>query len=119
MRVHNRLNIGAGAIDQQVHADFAGYVAPPRHLLSVQVDDDHVGGPHGAFADARGSYQHTVAPEPHREIAVHGGHEPVFMEHATVAHDFFPMLAFRRHDYPCMVARGRDDKKAARNRAPA
>jgi len=109
MGVHDGLDVGAHAIDEQVHADFAGHTAAAGDLLAVEVDDDHVGGAHGAFADGGGGYQDAVAVEAYGEIAIHGGHVPVFMEHPSVTDDFFPVLAFRRHGYPW----GENDKKQA------
>src|SRR4029077_7920380 len=101
MGVDDGLNVRAHAIDEQVHPDFAGDVAASGNLLAaVEVDDDHVGRLHGAFADAGGGHEDAVAGEPDGEIAVHGGNEPAFVEHASVTDDFFPMFAFCRHRYP-------------------
>ena len=72
----------------------------PADLLAFQVDNHHVGGLHGALADAGRSDKDAVLLKPYGEIAVHGGDVPLFVEHASVADDFFPMFAFRRHGYP-------------------
>ena len=61
MGVHNGLNVGPHAVDEQVHADFTGDIAASGNALAVEVDDDHVGGAHGAFADAGWRNQHAVA----------------------------------------------------------
>src|SRR5579872_4472795 len=100
MCVHDRLNIRPHAIDQQMHPDFAGNAAPSRYLLAVQVHDDHVGRPHRSFANARWGHQNAVARQAHRQISVHSRHEPPFVEHTSVADDFFPMFTFRQHGYP-------------------
>jgi S-adenosylmethionine:tRNA ribosyltransferase-isomerase len=98
--VDDGVNVGTHAIDEQVHADFAGHAAAAGDPLTVEVDDDHVGGLHGAFADAGGGDEDAVAIQAHGEIAIHGSHEAVFVQHASITDDFFPVFAFRRHGYP-------------------
>ena len=94
------LHVGAHAIDEQMHADFAGDVAAAGDFLSVQVDDHHVSRFHRTFADAGRGDQNAVVLEAHGKIAVHGGNIAVLVQHASVADDFFPIFAFRRHGYP-------------------
>src|ERR1700686_2123468 len=115
MRVHNGLDVGTHAINQQVHADFAGDIAASGDALAVEVNDDHVARAHGAFADAGGRYQNAVSGEPDRQIAVHGCHEPPLVEHSSVADNFIPMFTFGRHEYPS----GGTLTKSRRHSAPA
>src|ERR1700687_4104466 len=103
MRMDHFLNVSPSAIGQPVHAEFAGYVAAAGALLALHVDDHHICRPHPAFTDAGGSHQNAVALQSDGQIAVHGSHEPVIVEHAPVSNDFFPVFAFRWHGYPCMV----------------
>jgi hypothetical protein len=107
--VNDTVHIGAEAINQQVHADFARHATASGDLLAVEVNDDHVGRLHGAFADAGGCDEDAVSGKAHGEIAVHGGDVAVLVEHATVTNDFFPMFALRSHGYPW----GENDKKQA------
>ena len=58
--------------------------------------------------------QYPIPREPNGKIAVHGGHEPALVQHASVVNDFFPVFAFRRHGYLCLVTLGREIK-AGRN----
>ena len=95
MGVHDRLNIGTHAIDQQVHADFAGHVAAAGDLLAVQVNDDHVGARMAPLLTQVGVTRMRSPVKPHREIAVHGGHEAALVQHASVTDDFFPMICVR------------------------
>ena len=115
MGVDDGLHIRAHPIDQQMHTDFTGNATASSNLFTVQANDDHVGRAHGAFAHACRGDQNPVTREADREISVHGGYKSPFVEHSTVADDFFPMFAFNRHGYPW----GGDDKKQAASQALA
>jgi hypothetical protein len=100
MGVDNGLDIGPHAIDQQVHADFAGDVAASGNALTLGVNDDHIGGAHGAFAQAGWGDQNAVIGQADGEIAIHGGNKSPIVQHPPVTDDFFPVCTFRRHGYP-------------------
>jgi hypothetical protein len=113
--VTDGLNIRAHAVDQQVHADFAGHDAAAGDALALEVNDDHIGRAHGAFAHASWSYQDAIAAKADRKIAVTGGHESPLVEHSSVVDDLFPMFALGRHGYPL----GGSLRKAGRTLAKA
>ena len=100
MGVADCLDIRTHAVNQQVHADFAGHVAASGNALAVEINNHHVGWAHRALAEAGGRDQDAVAREPDREIPVHCRHEPPLVEHESVTDNFFPVFAFARHEYP-------------------
>jgi hypothetical protein len=98
--VNDGLDVRAHLIDQQMHADFAGDGAAAGDEVAIEVDDDHVFGAHGAFADTSRCHQNSVAVEADGEISIHGCNESPVVQHASVTDDIFPVFAFGRHEYP-------------------
>src|ERR1700685_3229947 len=98
MGVNDGLDIGTHAVDQQVHADFAGDVAAARDTIAVEVDDDQVLRAHGTLAHAGGSYQNLAVVAAQREISVHSRDESALMEHMSIADNLFPLFPFAGHE---------------------
>ena len=63
------------AIDQQVHANLAGDLAPAFQLASFHVHDDKVGGLHHALRHTGGGDKNALIVEPDGDVSVSGSYE--------------------------------------------
>ena len=97
MRVHDRMHVRPHAIDQQVHADFAGHLSAPLQLAPHHVDDHEISGFHHAFRHARWRDQHALAIQPHRNVAIAGGYKAALVKHYADFEDAFPGFVFAFH----------------------
>src|SRR5258706_7309904 len=97
MRMHNCLNVGPHAVNQNMHSDLAGHVPPSCDPRALAVHDHHVPGFHCPLAHASRSNQDPFVVQTDRQIPVHGRHEPALMQHAPVANNLFPVFAFCGH----------------------
>ena len=69
VRVDDGLDVRTHAVDGQVHADLAGYISGSAELVTVVVNDDHLGSAKQAFATTRRRGEDEVLVEPNGEIA--------------------------------------------------
>ena len=67
--VDDGLHVGTHAVDGEVHADLAGYVAGSAELVAVVINDDHVDGVQEAFAAACRRGEDKVFVKPDGEVA--------------------------------------------------
>src|SRR5437764_992194 len=100
MSVHNALNIGTQAINEQVHANLAGDVSFAFQAVAIVVHDDQVGWFHPALAHVGGSDEEAVFVKADREIPVGGGDKTAAMQQTSKLDDRKTMLSLARHRPP-------------------
>jgi hypothetical protein len=101
MGVNNATNVGTQAINQQVHADFAGDAALAGEALAVHVNDDHVGSPHTTFADAGRGDKQAFFVEADGQIAVGSRDKTVLVQQSSELHNLETMLTVAGHRNSC------------------
>ena len=73
--MYDATDLGAHAIDEGVHLDFARNLAPSLEFLAVEIDEDEIFGLHHPLADTRGSGEDHAPVDAGGDIAIHRGHE--------------------------------------------
>ncbi len=89
------LYIGSYAVDGEMHAYLAGYVACSCELMTVVVDNDHVGGTKETFAASCGCGEDEVFVEPNGEVARGARSVAEAMDPTTETNKLFAEVHFR------------------------
>ena len=84
--VNYPLDIGAQAVDQEVHSDLTGNIALTGKAIAFVVDDYEVGRLHPSLAHVGGSDQQAVVIEANGEVAIRRGNEAVAVQEAPKLH---------------------------------
>src|SRR5437868_7651899 len=97
MPMHDRVDIGPGIVDQQMHSQLAGRVALAAALVPIQVHDDHIFRVHHPFAHAGRRGQDASVIEPDGEIAIGCGNMATLVELFPELDKVVPGLGFASH----------------------
>src|SRR5215471_9903669 len=97
MRMYHPANIRTQLVNQQVHADFAGNVAPSLEPSALQVHNDQVRGLHRALAHGGGRYQYAVLVQANRQIPIHSRHETTPVHQFSQVDNFGSRFSFVSH----------------------
>jgi len=97
--MHDTPNLGAQAIDQQVHGDFARHAPFASYTFSFHVNHNHIRRTHPAFADARGSYKNPFFVQPDGQVPVRCRNEPARVQQPPEFDngDTIPAVARHKH----------------------
>jgi hypothetical protein len=95
------LNLGPQAVNQQMHANLAGYGPVARNFAALQVHNYQVVRIQHALAPAGGGGQNPIAFEPYSQIAISRGDVLPLVQHPAQPNDLFPTLSFSFHPRMC------------------
>ena len=70
MRVYYGIDVGPGAVNKEMHAQFARGIAVAATFVAIEIHDHHVLGMHHPFAHGGGRGQDAAVVEPDGKIAV-------------------------------------------------
>jgi hypothetical protein len=95
MSVANGLNVGAHAIEEEVHSRFGGDLAVTLEVASLHIHDDEILGRHHALVEASGSGEDAVSVEANGNISFAGDDMAAFIHPAADHADVATVLFFR------------------------
>ena len=95
--MNDAADIRAHAIDQQVHADLAGYLSLAFQLATIHVHHYQIGRRHHAFRHAGGGHQNAVFVQADGKIPIGCGNKTEAVQHRAKPHDVAPGLVITTH----------------------
>jgi hypothetical protein len=105
--MYDPVHVRPHAVDQQVHADFAGDLATALQFSAAHINDDEIGGLHRTFGHRCRSDQDFIAIQAHGQVAVAGGDVAALVQHFAYVDNLAPRVQLARHvelSSPRMVA---------------
>ena len=90
MGMDDGANVGAHAVDGEMHHDLTGALTAAFDFRAFGVDDDEIVRRHHPLADVGGGAEIAVRGQPDAKVAVVGGH-PALLIHEPA--DFADLLA--------------------------